>query len=324
MSNRGLKALMVRTALTLVPLASMTVCAQEYPTLKPVRLVTAEAGGGHDLAARLLSQGLTASLGQQFIVDNRPGVLIAGEYVARAPADGYTLLIFGGNLWVEGYMRSSVPYDVLRDFAPIGLEVNAPILIVVHPSLPVKSVKELIALAKAKPGALIYGTGQTGASTHLASEMFKSMAKVDMLRVPYKGNGPAMNALIGGQVQLMFPTAGSVAGPLKAGRVRALAITSAKPSPLFPDLPTVASAGLPGYECDSIIGAFAPAKVSPAIINLMSKEMATAVNRPEIKQRFAAAGVETIGSSPQVLAAKVNSEMTRLGKLIKDIGIRDD
>jgi len=311
-------------ALALAPfLVPISVGAQEYP-VKPVRLVTAEVGGGHDLAARLIAQGLSTSLGQQFLVDNRAGAVIAGQYVARAAPDGYTLLIFGSSLWLSPFMRSNVPYDVMRDFAPIGLEVNAPILIAVHPSLPVKTVRELIALAKTRPGALDYATGQTGASTHLASELFKSMAGIDMLRIPYRGNGPAMNALIAGQVQLMFPTAGAAAPHLKSGRVRALAITSARPSALFPDLPTVAAAGLPGYECDSMIGAFAPAKTAPAIVDLLSREMATAVNKPEIKQRFAAAGVETIGSSPQVLAGAVKSEMSRLGKLIKDIGLRDE
>ncbi|MGZ5170544.1 MAG: tripartite tricarboxylate transporter substrate-binding protein [Burkholderiales bacterium] len=198
------------------------------------------------------------------------------------------------------------------------------VVVAVHPSLPVKTVKELITLAKAKPGALDYATGQTGASAHLASELFKVMAGIDMLRIPYRGNGPAMNALIAGQVQLMFPTAGSVASHLKSGRVRALAVTSAKPSGLFPDLPTAASAGLAGYECDSVIGAFAPAKVGPAIINRLSREMALAVNKPEIKQRFAAFGVETIGSSPEALAATVKSEMARLGKLIRDNRIGEE
>jgi len=321
MSDGRLTAgLALALALILVPIA---VCAQEYPA-RPVRLVTAEVGGGHDLAARLIGQGLTANLGQQFIVDNRAGAMVAGQYVAKAPPDGYTLLIFGSSLWLMPFMRSNVPYDVVRDFIPIGLEVNSPILLVVHPALPVKSVKELIALARKKPGALDYATGQPGASTHLASELFKAIAKVDMQRIPYKGNGPAMIGLVGGQVQLMFPTAGSAATHLKSGRVRALAITSAKPSALFPDLPTVAAAGLPGYECDSMIGAFAPAKAAPAIINLLSKEMAIAVNKPEIRQRFAAAGVETIGSSPQVLAAAVKSETERLGKLIRDIGLREE
>lgn len=321
MSGRRLTA---GIALVFAPfLVPIAVCAQEYPA-KPVRLVTAEVGGGHDLAARLIAQGLSANLGQQFVVDNRAGAIIAGQYVAKAPPDGYTLMIYGTSLWLMPFMRSNVPYDVLRDFAPIGVEVNSPILVVVHPSLPVKSVRQLIALAKAKPGALDYATGQPGASSHLASELFKAMAGINMQRIPYKGNGPAMNGLVGGQVQLMFPTAGSAAPHLKSGRVRALAITSARPSALFPDLPTVAAAGLPGYECDSMIGAFAPAKVAPAIINLLSKEMAVAVNAPEVRQRFNASGVETIGSSPQALAAAVKSEMTRLGKLIRDIGARDE
>jgi tripartite-type tricarboxylate transporter receptor subunit TctC len=289
-----------------------------------VRLVTAEVGGGHDLTARLIAQGLTAHLGQQFLVDNRAGAIVAGQLVAKAPPDGYTLLIFGTSLWLMPFMRSYVPYDVVRDFAPIGMEVNAPILVVVHPTLPVKSVKELITLARKQPGALDYATGQIGASTYLASELFKSMAGINMQRIPYKGNGPAMNGLISGEVQLMFPTAGAAAPHMKSGRLRALAITSAKPSALFPDLPTVAAAGLPGYECDSPIGAFAPAKVAPAIINLLSKEMAIAVNRPEIKQSFAAAGVEILGSSPQELAASVKSEMTRLGKLLKELGVREE
>jgi tripartite-type tricarboxylate transporter receptor subunit TctC len=314
----------MRTALALAALLMpIAVQSQEYP-VKPVRLITAEVGGGHDLTARLIAQGLTTSLGQQFIVENRSGAAIAGEYVARAAPDGYTLMIWGSSLWLTPFMRSNVPYDPIRDFAPIGVEVNAPILIVVHPSLPVKTVRDLIALAKAKPGTLDYASGQAGASSHLASELFKRMAGIDMLRIPFRGNGPAVNALIAGQVQLMFPTAGSVASHLKSGRVRALAIASAKPSPLFPNLPTVASAGLPGYECDSMIGAFTPAKVPPAVINRLSREMALAVNKPEIKQRFAALGVETIGSSPEALAAAVKSEMTRLGKLIRDAGIRED
>jgi tripartite-type tricarboxylate transporter receptor subunit TctC len=311
-------------AIALAPLwAAVLAHAQDYPT-KPVRLVTAEIGGGHDQTARLLAQGLSADLGQQFVVDNRSGAVIAGEYVSKAPADGYTLLIYGGSLWFASYMRSSVPYDVQRDFAPIGLQVNAPILLVVHPTLPVKNTKELIALAKSKPGQLDYATGQTGATTHLASELFKIMANVDMLRIPYRGNGPAMNALIGGQVQVMFPTAGSVAGQMKAGRVRALAITSAKPSVLFPDLPTVASAGLNGFSADSIIGAFAPAKTPAALVSRLSREFAVAVNKPEIKQRFNATGVETIGSTPQEFASAIQSEMTRFGKLIKDLGIKED
>jgi tripartite-type tricarboxylate transporter receptor subunit TctC len=310
-----------RAAIALASLlASLAGHAQEYPA-RPVRIVTAEAGGGHDLAARLIAQGLTASMGQQFIVDNRAGAIIAGEHVAKSPPDGYTLMVYGSSLWLAPFLRASVPFDPLRDFTPIGLEVNSPVLLAVHPSLPVKSVKELIALAKSRPGALDYATGQTGASTHLASELFKVIAGVDMVRIPYRGNGPAMNALIAGQVQLMFPTAGSAAPHVKSGRIRALAVTSAKPSPLLPGLPTVASAGLSGYECETPLGAFGPARLPPAIVNRLSREMAIAVNKPEIKQRFAASGAETIGSSPEGLVAAVKSEMTRMGKLIRENGI---
>src|SRR4051812_38691875 len=219
--SRFIAVTAVAIGASLTPLAALS---QDYP-VKPIRLITAEVGGGHDLTARLIAQGLAPGVGQPVVVDNRSGATIAGEYVAKAPPDGYTLMIYGSSLWLAPFMRASVPYDVTRDFAPIGLEGNAPILIAGHPSLPVKTVKGLIALAKAKPGVLDYGTGQIGASTYLASELFKVMAGIDMVRIPYRGNGPAMNALIAGQVQLMFPTAGSVATHLKSGRVRALAVT---------------------------------------------------------------------------------------------------
>ena len=208
------------------------------------------------------SQGLGARLGQQFLVENRAGAIIAGDLVAKAPPDGHTLLIFGGSLWVDPLLHAEVPYDFERDFAPIGMVANAPILIAVNPQLPVKSVKELIAMARARPGTLNYASGQVGAGTHLAAELFKFMAGIDIVRIPYKGNGPATNALVSGQVQLMFPTAGAVASLLKNGRIRALGITFARPSALFPDLPTVAAAGeLPGYQFDSFIGEIGRAHV---------------------------------------------------------------
>jgi tripartite-type tricarboxylate transporter receptor subunit TctC len=221
-------------------------------------------------------------------------------------------------------MQSSVPYDAVRDFAPIILATNAPILVVVHPSLPVKSVKELVELAKRKPGDINYASGATGASTHLAVELFKSMAGVDLVRIPYRGNGPALTAVIGGQVQLIFPTAGSAATHLKSGRLRALAVTSAQPTALFPGLPTVAAAGLPGYESSSIVGVFAPNKTPAPLINRLNAEILQALGKPETKKRFFDSGVETIGGSPGQLAAAVKSEMTVLGKLIKDSGIRAD
>jgi len=304
-------------------LSAASVCAQSYP-VKPVRIVTAEPGGGHDLAARMVAQGLTTGLGQQVIVENKSGAIFAGEAVGKAAADGYTLLAFGSSLWLLPFMRSSVPYDAVRDFAPIIVATDAPILVVIHPSLPVKSVKDLIALAKARPGEIDYASGASGASSHLAVELFKSMAGVNLVRIPYRGNGPALTAVMSGQVQLIFPTAGSAAPHLKSGRLRVLAVASEKPSALFPGLLTVAAAGLPGYEASSIVGIFAPAKTPAAIISRLNAEIQLALNKPETRKRFFDAGVETIGGTPEQLAAAVKTEMTVLGKLIKDVGIRVD
>ena len=300
-------------------------CGQGYPT-KPIRLVTAEAGGGNDFAARLIVQGLAGSLGQQMVVDNRGGAggQIAVEIVARAQPDGYTLLLYANNIWLIPLVRSKVPYDPVRDFAPITWAARSPNTVVVHPSLPVKSVEDLIALAKARPGELNYGSGGTGATTHLAVELFKSMTGVNIVRVPFKGNAPALNALIGGQIQLMFATAGSVAPHLKSGRLRALAITSAQPSPLAPGLPTVAAAGLPGYESISIYGVFAPARTSPAIVKRLNEEIVRVLARADVKEKFLASGVESVGSSPELLAATMKSEIARMGKVIRDAGIRED
>ncbi len=300
-----------------------TACAQGYP-VKPIRIVTAEPGGGHDLTARLIAQGITSALGQQVIVENRSGAIFAGEIVSKAPPDGYTLLAFGSSLWLLPFMKSSVPYDAVRDFSPIILATNAPILVVVHPALPVKSVKALIALARARPGDIDYASGATGASSHLAVELFKATAGVNLVRIPYRGNGPALTAVIGGQVQLIFPTAGSAAPHLKSGRLRALAVTSAQPTALFPGLPTVASAGLPGYEASSIVGVFAPAKTPAAIINRLNTEIQRVLSDPATKKRFFDSGVETLGGSPEQLAAAVKAETAVLGKLIKDAEIHAD
>ena len=282
---------------SLMVLSTAAVCAQSYP-VKPIRIVTAEPGGGHDLAARLIAQGITPALGQQVIVENRSGAIFAGDIVGKAPPDGYTLLAFGSSLWLLPFMKSSVPYDAVRDFAPVILATNAPILVVIHPSLPAKSIRELIALAKARPGDIDYASGASGASSHLAVELFKSMAHVDLVRIPYRGNGPALTAVIGGQVQLIFPTAGSAAPHLKSGRLRTLAVASAQPTGLFPRLPTVAAAGLPGYEASSIVGVFAPAKTPAAIISRLNAEILQALNKAETKQRFIDSGVETIGGPP--------------------------
>jgi len=304
-------------------LSSGTVSAQEFQN-KPVRIVTSESGGGNDLAARLVAQGLTAGLGRQVVVENRGGAggSIAAELVAKAAPDGHTLLFYGSAIWLMPYLRDDLPYDPVRDFAPVTLAVQSPNILIVHPSLPVRTVRDLISVAKTRPGALNYGSGQTGSSTHLAAELFKTMAGVDITRIVYKGGGLVINDLISGELQLMFITAGSVARHLKSGKIRAIAITSARPSSLLPDLPTIAATGVPGYEAVSMLGLFVPAKTPPPLVNRLNQEIVRVLARPEIKERFFNTGVETVGSTPGEFAATIKSEMTRMGKVIKDAGIQ--
>ena len=298
--------------------------AQNYPS-KPVRIVTAEPGGGNDLASRLIAQGLTASLGQQVIVDNRGGSgLAAGDAVYKAQADGHTLLLYGSTIWLLPFMRDNVPYDPVKDFLPITMPVISPNIIVVHPSVAAGSVKELIALAKSKPGELNYASSGTGAATHLAAELFKAMAGVNIVRVPYRGSGPALNALISGQVQMMVSTTAAGWPHVKSGRLKALAVTTSQPTALAPGLATVATTGLPGYQSATVSGVFAPARTPAAIISRLNDEIVRVLKLPEVKERFFNAGVEIIGSTPEQLAATVKSEMTVLGKLIKDVGIREE
>lgn len=295
--------------------------AQPYPA-RPVRLVTAEVGAAGDYSARLLAPGLSETFGQQFIVDNRGGSgVIPFEIVAKAPPDGHTLLVFGSAVWLLPLLQN-VPYNSVTDFAPITLAVTTTLLVVVHPSLPAKSIRELVALAKAKPGELNYASGISGSATHLPAELFKFMTGVNIVRVTYKGGGPALNALLGGEVQLMFATSSGAAPQVAAGRLRALAVTSARPSALFPELPTVAASGLPGYDAASIMGVFAPAKTPTALVNQLNREIVRLLNKPELKERYIRAGAEVFASTPEQLAATMKSDMAIMGKVIKAAGIR--
>lgn len=293
---------------------------QTYPT-KTVRLLTVEAGGASDLPARLIAKELQASLGQPVVVENRG--IIGVELAAQAAADGHTLLHYTSPLWIIPLFRSNVAWDVARDFAPVALTVVSPNVLVVHPSLPVKSVRELIALARARPGDLNYGTSSTGAGNHVAGELFKSMAGVKIVRIAYKGGGSAVNALIAGEVQMAFPAAGSIAGQIKAGRVRALAVTSPQPSALAPGLPTMAESGLPGYESISYTCLFAPVKTPAALVNRLSQEVAQALQVPAIKERLFNVGSEVVASSPGQASATIKSETDRIRKLINDAGLRE-
>jgi tripartite-type tricarboxylate transporter receptor subunit TctC len=296
---------------------------QAYPS-KPLRFLTTGVGGSTDLAARTVAQGLTDSVGWNVVVDNRGSTIVSAEVVARAVTDGYTLLVSTDGLW-RGPLFQKMPFDPVRDFAPITLTSRSPNILVVHPSLPVKSVRQLIALAKARPGELNYGAGAIGASTHLASELFNLMAGVRIVHVPYKSSGPAATALLSGDLQVMFGTTGTVAAHVKSGKVRALGISTAQPSALAPDLPTIAAAGnLPGYESASTAGVFAPTGTSPAIIKRLNEEISRVLLRPEVKERFFNQSVEIVGGSPEEVAAFIRSDVATTARIVKEAGIRTD
>ena len=297
------------------------VSSQDFPN-KPIRVVTSLAGGGVDFIARLIAQGITGPLGQQVIVDNRSTFLTA-EIVSKAPPDGYTLLVASSPFFVGPFLQK-VLYHPVRDFSPITLVSKEPSILVVHPSVAANSVKELIALAKARPGELRYSSAVRGSSLHLSAELFKSMAGVNIVSVAYKGTGAGVIGVLSGEVQMIFVGATSVASHTKSGKLRALAVTSAQPSALAPGLPTVAAAGLPGFEFVGIDLVFAPAGTPAAAINRLNREMVRFLNTAGARERLFNSGVEAVGSSPEELAATMKSEMTKLGKLIKDLGITID
>ena len=297
------------------------VSGQDYPN-KPIRLITPAAGGGADFTARQIAQGISGPLGQPVIVENRGGALIQGELLSKTPPDGYGLVVSGSSLWVTPVLRKA-PYDAL-DFSPITQIERSVYLIAVHPSVPVKSIKELIALAKARPGELNYGSTAIGGPPHIAAELFKSLAGVNMVLVPYKGDAAAITALISGEVQLVIFDSGLLAPHVKSGKLRALAVTSAQPSTLAPGLPTVAAAGLPGFEVTGSTALFAPGKTPAAIINRLHQEVVRFLNQPGVKQRFLNAGAETVGNSPAEFAAIIRSDIARTVKVIKDAGLKID
>jgi tripartite-type tricarboxylate transporter receptor subunit TctC len=308
--------------IALVLTAASTAQAQSFPA-KPIRIITSGVGGAGDVASRLVAQGIAPALGQQVIVDNRASGPIPVEVTLKSPADGYTLMLYGSTVWLGPYLRANAP-DPLRDFAPISLAATAPNILVVHPSLPVKNVKEFVALAKARPGALNYGTTGIGSSPHLAAELFQAMAGVQFVRISYKGAGAALTDLIGGQIQLSFATASSVSPHLKTGRLRALGVSSARESILLPGLTTIAAAGLPGYESSSLQGVFAPAGVPAPILQKLSQEIMRYLHSSDAREKFLAVGVEVVGSTPEQFTAAMKTEMSRMGKVIRDAGIRED
>src|SRR5919204_1321855 len=306
-------------------LVSHAALAQSWPT-RPVRfLVPFAAGAGiNDIMARLVGQHLGAGLGQPVIIENRAGAGgIAGtEAAAKAAPDGYTFLMTNVSLVTSAYLYSKLSYDPQKDFVPVTLVATSPLMLVVHPSVAAKSVQEFVALAKANPGKLTFGSGGVGSTPHLSVELFKSAAGFDAVHVPYKGGAPALNDLMGGQLSFMIENMPGTMPFVKQGKLRALAITSAQRSPLEPELPTLAESGVPGYEVVGWQGLFAVAGTPPEIVARLQAEVAKALRLPEMRERLAALGAEPVGSTPAEFGAFVRAEHARWSQVIREKGMR--
>jgi tripartite-type tricarboxylate transporter receptor subunit TctC len=314
-------------AFALLGLTALEAPAQEYP-VKPIRIIVPfPPGGGNDTIARLMGQKLAPVLGQQVLVDNRPGAggTIGAELAAKSPPDGYTLFLAGvASHGINPNLRKQLPYDPVRDFSGVSLIASAPLLVVVHPSLPVASIKQLVALANARPGAVNYASNGSGSSSHLAVELFAMTTGTVMTHIPYKGVALALTDLMSGQVQLAFSSAVSMLPQVKAGKLRAIAMTGAKRSQAIPDIPTVAEAGVPGYETGSWYGIVAPAKTPRPVIERLSREIASATRSAEISGRLVDEAVIPIGSTPEEFDAHIKRELARWAKVIAKARISED
>ncbi len=297
--------------------------AQTYPA-KPVRIVVPfAAGGGVDVTARILAQGLTERLGQMVFVENRTGAsgIIGTEFVAKSAPDGYTLLVGSQTTQAVVPAMYKTSYDGARDFAPVTVIATSPLLIVAHPSLPVKTVKDLIALAKARPGQLTFGAA-SGGTPHMAGELFKLTAKVDLLFVPYKGEGPAVSDAMGGQISLVFSNLPVVLPLTRSGRLRGIAVTSAQRVPTAAEFPTVAESGLPGFEANTWFGCLAPAGTPADVIGRLNAEAARALSTSAVKERMAGMGLFVVANKPEEFAELLKKEIPRWAKVVKDSGVK--
>ncbi len=305
-------------------LAANVVHAQDYPN-RPIRFIVPQsAGGSTDKVARVVAQELSEVLGQTVVVDNRPGSgsLNGTELAARATPDGHTLLVVAASLSISPAVRKTLPFDVIRDFAPITQLVDLQHLLVVHPTVAANSVKDVIALAKAKPGELNYASSGIATSTHMAAELFRYMTKTNMTHVPYKGGGPGITAMLAGQCHLYFATISTALPHVRAGKLRGLGVTGSKRSVAAPDLPTIAEAGVPGYVHSSWIGMAAPAKTPQPILARLHAESVKIVQSPAIKKLFLRDGLESLGNTPQEFAADLKQEIAKWQKVVAAAGIQ--
>ncbi len=295
-----------------------------YPAKSARIIVPSSPGGGTDILARIVAQKLSENLGHQFVVENRPGAgqIIGIESVARSAPDGYTLLMAASAIVINEVMYRKPPYDTLRDFTPVTLGASLPNILVVHPALPVKSVRELIALAKTRPGQLNYSSAGNGTSPHMSMELFRTMAGITITHIPYKGSGPATTDLLAGQVQLSMPNVLTALPHIKAAKLRALGVTSGKRAAGLPDIPTIAESGAPGYEAIQWYGLLAPAGTPRDIVNKLQAETAKVLLLPEMKERLSADGADPVGSRPDEFAAYIRAELVKWDKVVKNAGIK--
>lgn len=320
------RALVVSVGGIVLLLAADAAASQDYPAKSLHVIVPWPPGGSSDTAARLVGQKLTERWSREVIVENRPGAgtTIGNALVAKAPADGYTVLVTASTLVISTFIYANLPYDVERDFAPVTLLATAPSVLVVHPSLPAASVAQLIALAKQRPGQITYASGGSGTSDHIAAELFKSMAGVDLTHVPYKGAAPALTDVVAGNVKVMFSITITALPHVKSGRLKPLAVTGQQRSSLLPDVPTVAEAGVPGYHFETWIGAFVPAGTPREVVAKLNREMASIVRLPDVQARLRGMGAEPVGSTSDEFRRQIGSELSTLGKLVKSIGMKVD
>ena len=315
----------IALVLCIAPLAVMAQAnVTAYPS-RPLRIIVPQSpGASTDLTARLIAQRLSEAFKQPVVVDNRPGAgtIIGTELVVRATPDGYTLLVVAAGITVNPNFYKNIPYDTERDLAPVTQLTRFPNLLAAHPSLPVKTLQDVLALARAKPGTISYASAGLGSGTHMSAELLKMMTGIDIVHIPYKGGGPAVTAAIGGQVQLNIGTTVGVLPHTRSGKLRAIAVTTAKRTPAAPEIPTFAESGVPGYEHGPWNGMFVPAKTPPAIIAKIHAEVARALQAPEVRRVFANEGVEPVANQPREFAAIIREELARWPKVVKAAGLK--